>query len=93
MKPTYTAICFFPENQKKRPHKYKNCSTPARLCIYMKRKGAEYINFYCSNTQEYKFRLYCESGYNQKQNTGEYMALMDNINDRLRKLKERQKTG
>ena len=57
-KMTYTAICFFPKELNKRPHKYKNVSTPGSLATYMKRKGAEYINFYCANTREYKFQFY-----------------------------------
>lgn len=62
-KKLYTAICFFPEEQNKRPHKYKNVSTPARLTLYMKRLGAEYINFYDADSKKYEFRLYANTEY------------------------------
>jgi hypothetical protein len=57
-KKLYTAICFFPEEAAKRPHKYRNVSLPDRLCAYMQRKGARYINFYCASTQNFEFRKY-----------------------------------
>lgn len=62
-KKLYTAICFFPEEQNKRPHKYQNVSTPARLTLYMKRQGAEYINFYDAESKKYEFRLYANTEY------------------------------
>lgn len=62
-KKLFTAICFFPVEQNKRPHKYRNVSTPARLTLYMKRKGAEYINFYDAETQKYEFRLYANTEF------------------------------
>ena len=62
-KKLFTAICFFPVEQNKRPHKYRNVSTPARLTLYMQRKGAEYINFYDAETQKYEFRLYANTEF------------------------------
>ena len=68
-KKTYTAICFFPIAQNKRPHKYRNVSTPARLTLYMKRKGANYINFYDTVTKNYEFRIYTNARDLDEQNT------------------------
>lgn len=65
-KKIYTAICFFPVEENKRPHKYRNVSTPAKLTLYMKRKGAEYINFYDASNGAYEFRFYCNTEYERR---------------------------
>jgi hypothetical protein len=57
-KKLYTAICFFPKELNKRPHKYRNVSTPGSLANYMKKQGAEYINYYDADTRVYEFQLY-----------------------------------
>lgn len=65
-KKIYTAICFFPKEENKRPHKYRNVSTPAKLTLFMKRKGAEYINFYDQDNGAYEFRLYANLEYSAR---------------------------
>lgn len=84
-KKTFTAICFFPVEQNKKPHKYKNVSTPARLTIYMKRKGAHYINFYDTITKNYEFRLYANDKNidNEKQLFKEKQEKMQNITNQF----------
>lgn len=62
-KNTFTAICFFPKENNQLPHKYRNVSTPQTLANYMKRKGAEYINFYDTQTKVYLFRIYLNPVY------------------------------
>ena len=41
-----TAIIFFPEEKKMRPHKYRNINQVEKFMQFAATKGAVYVNFY-----------------------------------------------
>jgi len=54
----YKAIVFFPKDQNKPPHKYRNVEENTNFVRFMYEIGAEYANLYDQKTGNYIKRIY-----------------------------------
>jgi hypothetical protein len=56
----YKAIVFFPKDQNKRPHKYRNVQENQNFVRFMLKLGADYANLYDEKTKSYIKRIYAK---------------------------------
>lgn len=56
----YKAIVFFPKDQNKQPHKYRNIQENQNFVRFMLKLGADYANLYDKKTNNYIKRIYAK---------------------------------
>lgn len=49
----YTAICFFPKESGKKPHKYRNIRNLDKFLDFAFKMGFAYVNLYSKETRAY----------------------------------------